>query len=177
MKMKYVMPLFGFAALALALAAILLSKDELSQDLEFPLMGEQMPAFSLPLLRGDGNLSPDLWRGDVAVISIFASWCQPCAIEHPRLERIAKVAPIYGIAWRDKSQAVTSFLQGHGDFFKAVGLDEKGESTVTLALTGIPELFIVNRHGVIVYHHRSPVTDAEIDDTILPLIDTLNHAP
>ena len=50
------------------------------------LIDKPLPEFSLPAIDGHDNaLSSDDVVGKVALVNVFASWCIPCAIEHPQL--------------------------------------------------------------------------------------------
>lgn len=116
------------------------------------------------------------WEGRVAIINIFASWCVPCQAEHAAIMRLAQMrkAPVYGIAWRDKDINVIKWLQGHGNPYQIIGSDPSGSTTLPFSLTGVPETLVVGRDGLVYYHYISALTDEEVDNVILPLIDYLN---
>src|SRR6202043_438035 len=44
-------------------------------------------AQALPLLRGPAHASLASFRGRVLVLNFWASWCEPCQVEAPLLER------------------------------------------------------------------------------------------
>lgn len=142
------------------------------------MVGRPMPGFSVPVMASSEELTPQTWRGKVALLNIFATWCEPCNIEHPVLMRLAekKQLPLYGIAWKDKQQQVAYFLSSKGNPYQTTGVDAQGLITTQLALTGVPETFIVDKRGRIAWHTKAPLTDEMVNETILPLVAKLNAA-
>ena len=123
-----------------------------------PLVGKQMPpVVTLP-------------AGKLAMVNVFASWCAPCALEHPQLMELSKRLPIHGIAWKNKKADVEKWLGAHGNPYRDLRIDEKGETTIPLALTGVPESFIVDENGIVIYHTRAPLTPDLIASDIEPLL-------
>jgi thiol-disulfide isomerase/thioredoxin len=52
-----------------------------------PEQPREAPAFSLPLLVGDGDLSSAELEGKPVVINFWGSWCEPCKEELPAFQR------------------------------------------------------------------------------------------
>ena len=52
-----------------------------------PEQPREAPAFSLPLLVGDGELSSSELEGKPVVINFWGSWCEPCKEELPAFQR------------------------------------------------------------------------------------------
>ena len=144
------------------------------------MIGKHLPHFHVPLINdANSSLTANSWKGQVAVINIFASWCKPCQAEHETLMALAQSGKVnvYGIAWRDKPANVIAFLGAHGNPYQLIGNDETGGTTSAFAITGVPETVVVDRDGIIRYHHRSPIDDEEINTVILPLVEKLNSLP
>jgi cytochrome c biogenesis protein CcmG, thiol:disulfide interchange protein DsbE len=164
----------------LLLLAVVLAVGGQRQTPPSPLVGTKIPSFGAPALDKNGAVfSPDRWKGKVVLLNVFASWCLPCAAEHETLMRLAKSGKveIVGLAWRDEPERITKWLAERGNPYKLVGIDAKGENTVELGLTGVPETFVIGRDGVIAWHYKSNLTDDIVEKTILPIIDRLQHAP
>ena len=139
------------------------------------LIDQKAPDFVLPALPGTerGFSSADL-QGHVSLINIFASWCAPCRTEHPVLNALAKTkrVPIYGINYKDKPAAALAWLAELGNPYTRIGADD-GRVGIEWGVYGVPETFIVDREGHIRYKHVGPLTPANIEQTILPLIARL----
>ena len=140
-----------------------------------PLIDKPAPEFALPPLPGDGAgfSSADL-KGKVSLVNFFASWCVPCRAEHPVLNALARTkrVPIYGINYKDKPEAARAWIAELGNPYTRIGADD-GRVGIEWGVYGVPETFVVDRQGRIRYKHVGPLTRADLDRTILPLIAQL----
>ncbi|MGD9616854.1 MAG: DsbE family thiol:disulfide interchange protein [Alphaproteobacteria bacterium] len=168
----YLLPVVLFALLAVVL------RGGLGRDttiLPSPLIDQPVPVFALPPISGDGAgfASADL-QGKVSLVNVFASWCVPCRAEHPVLNALATSdrVPIYGINYKDKPNAARAFLAELGNPYLRIGADD-GRVGIEWGVYGVPETFVVDRRGRIRYKHVGPLTRADLDRTILPLIAQL----
>lgn len=176
-----ILPLIVLFFLSLLLAAGLFNSGD-DNPKESRVIGLNVSDFTIPTLDGKANVSPKHWLGKVVVVNIFASWCEPCAAEHPVLMRLAKTGKveIVGIAWKDKPENTAGFLKKYGVPFHQIGSDAKGDTTLAFALTGVPETYIIDQQGKIAYNYKAPITDKMVDEIILPMVDYLrknNVAP
>jgi len=135
-----------------------------------PLIGKPFPSIRV----AERDL-PALLDGEVTIVNIFASWCIPCQIEHHQLMQLMMQndARIFGIAWKDKPENVSKWLDKNGSPYIHVLLDGRGDTTIPLGLTGVPETFIVDKTGKVVYHTNQPITDTTREEEILPLLERL----
>jgi len=142
-----------------------------------PLIDQPAPRFALPPLQGDaqGFSSADL-TGHVSLVNTFASWCAPCRAEHPVLNALAqtKRVPIYGIDYKDKEDLALAWIAELGNPYTRIGADD-GRVGIDWGVYGVPETFIVDRDGRIRYKHVGPLTQADIERTILPLLARLER--
>lgn len=168
-------PLLVMLLLSFALAVGLFTKDS-SDNIDKLNEGKYFADFSIPLLTKSAELTPKTFAGHVVVVNVFASWCVPCSVEHELLIKLAQKVNIYGIAWKDKPESVLAYLQKKGNPFYAVGVDVEGKTTVPMFLTGVPETFILDRQGKIVFHYKSALSEDIINKTMLPIIDRLNSS-
>lgn len=137
--------------------------------------GKKFSDFQLPSLAKNQMFSPKLFGGGrVLVVNVFASWCEPCAAEHEVLMSLAHTVNIYGIAWKDKPEDALKYLQERGNPFQQIGVDETGVTTVPMAITGVPETFVLDKNGAIALHYKAPLTDDIITSLFIPLIKQLN---
>jgi len=146
-----------------------------SAVLPSPLIDRPAPRFALPPLAGSehGFSSADL-EGKVSLVNIFASWCGPCRTEHPVLNALAqsKRLPIYGINYKDKPAAARAWIAELGNPYARIGVDD-GRVAIEWGVYGVPETFVVDRAGRIRYKHVGPLTQADVEQTILPLVASL----
>lgn len=120
------------------------------------LVGQPVPRFSLPQATASrpGLGSANLADGTPKLLNIFASWCLPCAIEAPQLDRLARAGvPVIGIAIRDREQDLDRFLRRNGNPYRRIGLDRDSSVQLALGSAGVPETFVVDGRGVIRYQH------------------------
>jgi len=144
-----------------------------SPDLPSALIGKPVPEFALPPIEGrtDGFSTADL-KGQVALVNIFASWCVPCRAEHPIITEFARTGgvPIYGINYKDKAPDALAWLKELGDPYTRIGADTDGKVGIDFGAYGVPETYVVGADGLIAYRIVGPITQATVDQTLLPLI-------
>jgi cytochrome c biogenesis protein CcmG/thiol:disulfide interchange protein DsbE len=142
-----------------------------------PLIDQPAPRFALPPLQGEaqGFSSADL-QGHVSLVNTFASWCAPCRAEHPILNALARTkrVPIYGIDYKDKEDAAVAWIAELGNPYTRIGADD-GRVGIDWGIYGVPETFIVDKGGRVRYKHVGPLTAAEVEGTILPLVARLER--
>jgi cytochrome c biogenesis protein CcmG/thiol:disulfide interchange protein DsbE len=127
------------------------------------LVGKPLPADSLPPLTGGQPLSIGSAAAAPMVVNVFASWCAPCAEEAPQLLALkAAGVPMVGVAYKDQPSATQAFLDKYGDPFGRVLQDRSGDVGVDFGISGVPETFVVDTHGMIVAKHIGPMTDQDV---------------
>ena len=99
-----------------------------NRPVESRLVGEPVPQFALPGLNAEHpGLSSAELRGQVTLVNLFGSWCLPCRVEAPQLERLEQAgATIHAVAIRDRQEDVEEFLTRYGDPFQRIGMDPGG---------------------------------------------------
>ncbi|WP_428506618.1 DsbE family thiol:disulfide interchange protein [Roseateles sp.] len=174
MKLKAMIPLLGFAVLALFLARGLQLKP---REIPSPLIGKPVPAFVLPpLLEGGAQLRQADMTGKISVLNVWASWCGPCREEHPLLLDLARRRPelqLLGLNYKDEPAQATRWLKELGNPYRAIGSDTRGQVGIDLGVYGVPETFVIDRQGLIRYKHVGPLTAELLRDTLEPLLDRL----
>lgn len=149
-----------------------------SDDLPSALLGKPVPQFSLPPVQGrtEGLSTADL-QGQVSLVNVFASWCVPCRVEHPlflELSRTGEV-PIYGINYKDLPDQAEAWLKELGDPYARIGADIDGRVAIEWGVYGIPETYMISADGTIAYRHVGPLTRAILDETLMPLVRSLQQ--
>ncbi|MEQ1648926.1 MAG: DsbE family thiol:disulfide interchange protein [Hyphomicrobiaceae bacterium] len=172
-------PVVLFLGLAAAFAFALRSGDP--SKLPSALLGKPAPTVAIPAieeLTDNGKPVPgidakDLASGAPVVVNFWASWCAPCVAEHPLLIALkakASVA-ILGVNYKDQPSAARRFLGRYGNPFAAVGADTSGRAAIEWGVYGMPETFVLDGKGRIVYKHVGPLTPDALDTKILPAIN------
>lgn len=172
MRLKFFIPLAAFAVLAISLGIGLTLKP---RDIPSALIGQTIPEFSLPGIPNheEGLSAADLRAGEVILVNVFASWCIPCRQEHPLFMELARTTDIkiYGFNHRDTPEDAARWLATFGDPYDRVGSDVDGRAGIDWGVYGVPETFIVDGQGRIIYKHISVVTRDILDREILPLME------
>ena len=134
------------------------------------LLNKDLPIFSSVSLYNDKELlvSEDL-KGKYTLINFFASWCAPCKAEHNLFFEIKKEIPelfILGLAHKDNPDDSKKYLSEEGNPYSYVGIDKDGKIAFDFGVFGLPETFIINKDGEIIYKHTGPLTKKIIEDEI-----------
>ena len=174
-------PLLVFGAMA-AMFAFALTKGDPSK-LPSALIGKPAPVLALTAIEGlqDGEratplLTPEgLLGSDVTIVNFWASWCGPCVEEHPYLIELAKMqgVRVVGVNYKDLGANARRFLGRYGSPYAAIGADTTGRTAIEWGVYGMPETFILDRKGQIVFKHVGPITPAALRETLLPKIQQL----
>ena len=167
-------PLVVFLA-AVAFLAVGLTLNP--REIPSPLIGKPVPEFRLPPVQGRtlGLSSADL-KGEVALVNVFASWCVACRAEHPLLMELKTggVVPIHGLNYKDRPADAEQWLNELGDPYTRTGADIDGRVAIDWGVYGVPETFVIDRHGRIAYKVIGPLTPQILQDTVLPLLRELS---
>ena len=166
----------AFAILAAVLAWQLLTGTP--DKVPSALIDKSIPEFDLPPIPGwgVGLARADIKNGGVSIVNVFASWCGPCRVEHPLLMDIAAqdILPIWGLNYKDQPEDSARWLNDLGDPFTQIGSDLSGRVGIDWGVYGVPETFVIDAQGRIVYKHIGILTRIDWDEKIMPLIDSLD---
>lgn len=136
-----------------------------------PNVGRPIPEFAMPGLPGlgDGFTDKELKAETRPVlINFFASWCIPCVQEMPGLRSISRNMPIWGIAYEDKPENASAFVQRDGTPYARVASDRHGRVAIDWGVTGVPESFLVAPGGRILWHGSAALDPQIYDAEIRP---------
>ncbi len=119
----------------------------------FPVeVGSTAPGFAATDLATNQRVTLAAYKGQVVLLNIWATWCEPCKVEMPSLEQLQKELGPHGL----KIVAV-SIDEGGPDvvrqYARDLGLtfeilhDQSGRIKQIYQTTGVPESFVINREG------------------------------
>jgi cytochrome c biogenesis protein CcmG, thiol:disulfide interchange protein DsbE len=106
---------------------------------------------ALPVLGSSARASLASFHGQVVVMNIFASWCEPCKAEAPVLEREQQTlrgqgATVLGVTYLDNSDDSAAFVRAHHLTYPVLR-DIDGKFVRSFGTNAVPETFVLNRNG------------------------------
>ena len=114
----------------------------------------------------------DLRLEGVKLVNFWASWCAPCRAEHPILMGMAEDGMnIIGLNYKDQPDNALMFLEELDDPFSQIGADRVGRTGLEWGVYGIPETFVIDGEGKVLYRHPGPLTQRILDEFIFPAIE------
>jgi len=172
--MRHWLPLIIFAVLVVFLG-IGLSLNP--REVPSPLIGKPAPDFRLPQLhQPDSNFAPADLKGQVWLLNVWASWCVSCREEHAVLNEFAQAKPVtlVGLNYKDEPADARQWLAKLGNPYLLSVSDREGKVGLDWGVYGVPETFVIDKKGVIRHKHIGPVDAKALQDTLIPMIQSLN---
>ncbi|MCX5302757.1 TlpA family protein disulfide reductase [Streptomyces sp. NBC_00160] len=114
------------------------------------------PQISGELING-GTLDLAEWRGEVIVINVWGSWCAPCRVEAPGLQKVFDETRSMGVRFvgfdtRDNDAAAQAFEKSYGITYPSI---RDRDGTLLLRFEGripvsaVPSTVMIDRDGKI----------------------------
>ncbi len=126
-------------------------------------VGKPAPGFVLETLTGE-TVDERSLQDHPFVINFWATWCVPCAQEHPTMLAVAQQfrdrIPFYGVLYGDEKDNAIAYLQKRGQAFPTL-LDPSGRTAIDYGVSGVPETFVVDK-GRIVKKYVGPIDGDEM---------------
>ncbi|MGO9490486.1 MAG: TlpA disulfide reductase family protein [Solirubrobacteraceae bacterium] len=125
----------------------------------------------LPVLGAPGVGSLASLRGKVVLLNFWASWCEPCQIEAPLLERNEGTlqrdgATVLGVTYLDASPDSEAFVRRYHLTYPNLRDNDNGDFAHAYGTDQLPESFIVDRSGHIVAISRGEIEQPFINQAI-----------
>ena len=172
---RFILPLVAFLVLVGFLAkGLFLNPHEVPS----PLIDKPAPMFSLPQLADPAKkFSPADMKGKVWLLNVWASWCESCKDEHPVLLELSArhLVPIYGLDYKDKPGDAQAWLDEAGNPYTLVAQDASGRVGINYGVYGVPETYVIDKHGTIRYKLIGPMTLENLKGIILPMVHKLEQ--
>jgi len=134
------------------LVAVFLYRGLYLDPAELPsaMIGKPFPAFALPSVQGDRQLTEADLKGKPALVNVWATWCVSCKVEHPVLNKLAQQGVvIYGVNYKDVNADALKWLAEFHNPYQMDIRDEQGSLGLDLGVYGAPETFFIDAKGII----------------------------
>lgn len=174
LSIRYVLPLCLLGLLGFILSSGL---QQDPSDLPSALLNKPLPNLYIEnVLTGKPELINHRMKGKIALLNVWAPWCQVCQKEQPILEQLAKLEGIalFSLVYKDTPEQVFNSFNKHGNPYQQTWLDPTGEASLDLGIYGTPELYIIDQQGYIRYRHAGLITQEILTNKILPIIKQLS---
>ena len=150
--------IFSAGVLLLGAAWILLNveKSDLvaANNMAFPKAGFPAPDFELDNLDSQSIRLSEL-RGTPVVLNFWATWCQPCRIEMPAIQKARNsyqndelVILAVNMTDQDSLDQVHEFVNRYNLTFDIL-LDENGKAASAYRVSALPSTFFIGADGTI----------------------------
>ena len=133
------------------LAPIALAERGSHITLDEPL---PQPTWELPLIaNGEGTVTDSTYLGRVTYVDFWASWCGPCRLSLPALNRLTKEFDtadfgVVAISVDYVDEDALDFLKRYPVDYP-VAIDKTGNSGRDFAVAGMPSGYLIGRDGLI----------------------------
>ena len=117
--------------------------------------GQRGPAFRVAALTG-GEATLDTWKDKLVILNFWATWCTPCTIEMPSLERLWRAYRERGLVVvavsvdRDAPRALIEPYLKNLDLTFPILLDPQMETANAWRVPGVPATFVIRPGGDVV---------------------------
>ena len=176
-KTLFILPFLIFFGVITYFAIPIVKKSD-PKLLPSALVDKDVPQNKLPPLSKNkrGFDHEDLVGGET-LVNFFSSWCGPCRVEHDLLMKISKekTVRLFGINYKDQTQAAINWLNQLGDPFERIVADKDGRAAIDWGVYGVPETYLIDKEGKVRYRHVGPLTERVLEEKLMPIIQLLRN--
>jgi DsbE subfamily thiol:disulfide oxidoreductase len=133
-----------------------------------------MPRIDRQALVGT-RVTPGHFRGKVALVNFWASWCGPCRLEQPGLERLSKElegsgVQFLGINFQDDRAAALAYLDEFQVSYPSVA-DREGILAYRFGVPYLPATVLVDARGEMRYRFAGAQTETTLRKYLTQLLE------
>jgi thiol-disulfide isomerase/thioredoxin len=136
------------------------------------LVGKPAPDLELPVAANADASAPlrlGSLKGRPVVLDFWASWCGPCAVQAPILERIARRYEkqglvVVGIDVDDPPEKARAYAKSKGLSYPIV--TDPGDASKRYGVDKLPSLVVIDRDGRVLGVTSGVVDEASLDELV-----------
>ena len=137
------------------------------------MVGKPAPALALPVAAngepGSQMSLADL-KGHPVLLDFWASYCEPCAVEAPIVDRVARRfgkhgLVVMGVNGGDTPDTIRAYATQKGLSYPMV-VDAGGEVSAKYGVDKIPSLVVIDRQGQVLAYLSGIVDEAALNEIV-----------
>ncbi|MGB3306585.1 MAG: cytochrome c biogenesis protein CcdA [Thermomicrobiales bacterium] len=128
------------------------------------------PDYGADYLDGAGSFTLDQFKGDVVLLNVWATWCEPCKREMPELNAISKEFEDQGlrvigvsIDRMQSDDALKQFAANHNASY-TLAKDPKDRFSTVFKTSGVPVTLLIDRSGNIAYQWQGELDEGSAEN-------------
>jgi cytochrome c biogenesis protein CcmG, thiol:disulfide interchange protein DsbE len=138
------------------------------------LVGRPAPAFTLPVVVNGasegGTLSLGQFQGSAVVLDFWATWCGPCRLEAPVVNKLAqrfkdRGLVVVGVDTNEPEGNARPWALEHGLSYPIV-YDTNNETAEHYGVTNMPTLVVISKAGKVTAVREGLTNDAELESLV-----------
>ncbi len=157
--------IIGLVIIAALVVILFVGLGKDPQAIASPLVGRPAPDFALKAVGTGETIDLAQYRGKPVIVNFWATWCQPCWVEHPVLTQTSQMlgdkVQFVGVVFQDDENKIKSFLQQRGWAYPTL-VDQAGKTAIAYGVGGVPETYFLDKNGTIVAKFTGPMSADDI---------------
>jgi thiol-disulfide isomerase/thioredoxin len=138
--------------------------------------GKAAPTFTLPIAANakddaaNEQINLAALKGHPVILDFWATWCGPCALEAPVLDRLARRYEkqglvVLGVNASDPPQAMKQYASKKGLSYPML-VDEKNQVFESYGVEKMPSLIIIDKEGNVMKYLVGVVDEATLNEIV-----------